>query len=90
MNNLSAKFNFFRPDCWVAIFLAAFLLSTGSGCQEPMGTSIENGCRDNYDCPLPERQKCIIELGVCVGHTSELGSTDGSIEESDEQTQADY
>ncbi|MGM0596229.1 MAG: hypothetical protein ACQES9_04250 [Myxococcota bacterium] len=90
MNNLSAKFKISHPGSWVAIIFVAFLLTIVSGCQEPMGTSIENGCRDNLDCPLPERQKCLVELGVCVGHTSELGSTDGSIEDSDEQTQADY
>ena len=48
-----------------------------TGCSESDETSVDEGCTRDEDCPLPDRQKCKVDLGICVGHTTTPGDIDG-------------
>ncbi len=48
-------------------------LATAPGCTGEPGDALEEGCETHADCPNPARQRCVIEWGLCVGQTNELG-----------------
>jgi hypothetical protein len=62
----------------MVLFLFVFLIGS---CLETEDTSIDEGCKSDQDCPVPTRQTCKVELGICVGHTSPLGDVDASVED---------
>ncbi|MBU1222208.1 hypothetical protein KKF34_11640 [Myxococcota bacterium] len=60
--------------------IPGLILSAGfvASCDDTSDTSIENGCKKDSDCPLPDRQKCNVELGICSGHTTKPGDVDAA------------
>ncbi|MBN2723079.1 MAG: hypothetical protein JXR95_03300 [Deltaproteobacteria bacterium] len=61
------------------LFVMVSVFSAGiTGCEDTTDTSLDDGCQVDSDCPLPDRQKCNTELGVCVGHTTTPGDVDAA------------
>ncbi|MBU1239446.1 hypothetical protein KKF84_10095 [Myxococcota bacterium] len=52
-----------------------------AGCDASDDTSVDKGCKSDQDCPLPDRQKCKVDLGICVGHTTTPGDIDGGTDD---------
>lgn len=66
----------------LGILIPIFLgLAPALGGCETDDTSVDKGCASDQDCPLPDRQKCKVDLGICVGHTTVPGDIDGGTQD---------
>ncbi len=66
----------FSPVFLLLVFVL-FLVPAGfSACMEEPGGSLDEACQKDQDCPNPARQRCVVEWGICVGQTNELGDLD--------------
>jgi hypothetical protein len=77
LRKIKIKIGFFLP-------LILIFLNTGLfGCEDSGDTAVDLGCEKDSDCPLVDRQKCKVDLGICVGHTTLPGDIDGGSEVED-------